>query len=214
MKNIVSVISKEVLLEVKTRALFYSLSLFVVVIVLIIAFVFPERMISPELYISFLLLTIFFLSIHSGLRSFLSEYDRGTALFLLTTTHGSAIFWGKVLYNAIIVLFMSTLSIVLFNIIYDVHITFEKNLALIYISSLIGAMTPIFSLLLSKSKMGGALFPILLFPLYVPIILLSLKILDLSTEKSVALRYLVLLTSYVGILLTVSFLFFDQIRRE
>ncbi len=216
MRRIGAVVYKEVVVELRSRSLLYTLLLFTVIVVLILAFALMETRIAPDLFVAFCWIVLFFLGMQSGVRSFAFEYERGTAVLLYTLAPGYAVFWGKVLYHLAVVVVLSSVAAALLLLVFDVALASPWGFwsYLLGSSALVGAVVPVFSALIARSQLKGALLPVLAFPVFVPLMRLGI---DGMLEAALSQwngKPLVLMVAYTGVVLTVAALLFDYVWRE
>ncbi len=211
-----AVVLKEIVVEFRNRSLLYTLLLFTVVVVLILAFALMEKTIAPELFVAFCWIVLFFLAIQSGARSFAAEYERETVVLLHTLVSGYAVFWGKVVYQVGMVTFLMSIAAALLLLVFDVPIASMTGfwLTLGVSSVLMGAMVPIFSALIARSQMKGALLPVLAFPVFVPLMRLGIEGMLDAVLKQWHVQTLILMGAYAGIVITLAAMLFDYVWRE
>jgi heme exporter protein B len=157
----------------------------------------------------------------SGLsRAFVSEEERGTSLTLQLIAAPSTVFLGKLLFNIILVFAMNTIIAVLYSAIFEAFII--QNFVLFLVSFILGNIglavsSTIIAAIIAKAGAKGTLYPVLSFPILLPLILTSVQLtlfsLDgISFER--AKFELAIVVSYDIIMLTASFMLFDFIWKE
>jgi heme exporter protein B len=168
-----------------------------------------------------LLWVVIFFSAMSGLsRAFVSEEERGTTLTLHLIASPSTIFSGKLLFNLILVFLMNFAITFLFAILFESFII--NNLLLFLIAFLLGNIgiavsSTIIAAIISKASSKGTLYPVLSFPILLPLILILLELTKFAMDgNSVAdsMTEILVLVSYDVIMLTASYLLFDFIWKE
>jgi heme exporter protein B len=153
-------------------------------------------------------------------RVFVTEEERGTWMFLKINSDSTSIYFGKLVYNIVfgIVANISTVALLLiFNSTFVI-----SELGMYWLSVLTGsigisAASTIISALIAKASSKGALFPVLAFPLILPIILLSIDATILSIVGASPERIqsdLLVTLAYAGAVITASYLLFDFIFKD
>ena len=102
-----AVVAKDVRSEWRTRYAANSLLMFVVTAVSIILFALRSVDPNPELLSGMLLVVIFFTAMSGMSRAFVSEEERGTTLTLQLVATPTAVYYGKLLFNCALILFLS-----------------------------------------------------------------------------------------------------------
>lgn len=219
-KRISAVFVKDLRSELRTRYASMSLGLFVVVTILMVVFATAGEKISSEIASALLWIILFFSSMTGLGRSFVSEEERGTSLYLHIVSSPSAVFFGKLFLNML-------LSVaVMFAVVVLVAFTFDSltigswfaYLLVLFVGSIsLSVAATIISAIIAKAQGKGALFPVLSFPLVLPIILIGVESLTMSlsaTPFTYIQSNIILMISYSVILGTVSFLLFDFVWKE
>jgi heme exporter protein B len=157
----------------------------------------------------------------SGLsRAFVSEEERGTALTLQLIAAPSTVFSGKLIFNIILVFAMNTIIAILYSAMFEAFII--KNFALFLTSFVFGNIglavsSTIIAAIIAKAGAKGTLYPVLSFPILLPLILTSVQLTlfafdGISFER--AKFELAIVVSYDVIMLTASYMLFDFIWKE
>lgn len=103
LSSIWAIFLKDLKSEIRTRYALNALLMFVVVTISMILFATAGEVMSGEL-LSGLLWVVIFFSAMSGLsRTFVSEEDRGTVIFLQLATRPSVVYFGKLLFNLVLI---------------------------------------------------------------------------------------------------------------
>ncbi len=206
--------------EIRTRYAINALAMFVLVTISVILFSVGSEKISEYLTGGLLWVVIFFSAMSGLSRAFVSEEERGTTLTLQLIASPSTIFSGKLLFNLILVFLMNIAITVLFSMLFESFII--KNIWLFLISFLLGSVgiavsSTIIAAIISKASSKGTLYPVLSFPILLPLILTLLELTKYSMDgKSVenSLVEIGVLFSYDVIMGTASYLLFDFIWKD
>ncbi len=206
--------------ELRTRYAINALAMFIIVAISVILFSVGNEKISPSLTGGLFWVVIFFTAMSGLSRAFVSEEERGTSLTLQLIAAPSTVFLGKLLFNIILVFAMNTIIAVLYSAIFEAFII--QNFALFLASFVLGNIglavsSTIIAAIIAKAGAKGTLYPVLSFPILLPLILTSVQLtlfsLDgISFER--AKFELAIVVSYDIIMLTASFMLFDFIWKE
>ena len=206
--------------ELRTRYAINSLAMFIIVAISIILFAVGQEKISKGLTGGLIWVVIFFTAMSGLARAFVSEEERGTALTLQLVASPSTVFSGKLVFNIILVFCMNTVITVLYAALFESFIL--KNFPLFLLSFVLGNIglavsSTIIAAIIAKAGAKGTLYPVLSFPILLPLILTSVQLtlfaLDgISIENA---RFeLAIVVSYDVIMLTASYMLFDFIWKD
>ena len=206
--------------ELRTRYAINSLAMFIIVAISIILFAVGQEKISGGLTGGLLWVVIFFTAMSGLARAFVSEEERGTALTLQLVASPSTVFSGKLVFNIILVFCMNTVITVLYAALFESFIL--KNFPLFLLSFVLGNIglavsSTIIAAIIAKAGAKGTLYPVLSFPILLPLILTSVQLtlfaLDgISIENA---RFeLAIVVSYDVIMLKASYMLFDFIWKD
>lgn len=206
--------------ELRTRYAINALAMFIIVAISVILFSVGNERISPSLTGGLFWVVIFFTAMSGLSRAFVSEEERGTSLTLQLIAAPSTVFLGKLLFNIILVFAMNTIIAVLYSAIFEAFVI--QNFLLFLASFVLGNIglavsSTIIAAIIAKAGAKGTLYPVLSFPILLPLILTSVQLtlfsLDgISFER--AKFELAIVVSYDIVMLTASFMLFDFIWKE
>lgn len=206
--------------EIRTRYAINSLAMFIVVAISVILFSIGQERINAELTAGLFWVVIFFTAMSGLSRAFVSEEERGTALTLQLIASPTTVFTGKLIFNVILVFAMNTVIAILYAALFESFII--QNFYLFLVSFVIGNIglaisSTIIAAIIAKAGAKGTLYPVLSFPILLPLILTSVQLtlfsIDGTTfEKSIF--ELAIVVSYDVIMLTASYMLFDFIWKE
>ena len=206
--------------ELRTRYAINSLAMFIIVAISIILFAVGQEKISKGLTGGLLWVVIFFTAMSGLARAFVSEEERGTALTLQLVASPSTVFSGKLVFNIILVFCMNTVIAVLYAALFESFVL--KNFYLFILSFILGNIglaisSTIIAAIIAKAGAKGTLYPVLSFPILLPLILTSVQLtlfaLD-GTSIENAQFELAIVVSYDVIMLTASYMLFDFIWKD
>jgi heme exporter protein B len=219
-KKAYSLFLKDFRSELRTRYAINALAMFIIVAISVILFSVGNEKISPSLTGGLFWVVIFFTAMSGLSRAFVSEEERGTSLTLQLIASPSTVFSGKLIFNIILVFAMNTVIAVLYSAMFDAFVI--KNFALFLTSFVLGNIglavsSTIIAAIIAKAGAKGTLYPVLSFPILLPLILTSVQLTlfafdGISFERA---KYeLAIVVSYDVIMLTASYMLFDFIWKE
>jgi heme exporter protein B len=218
-KQALAICKKDFKSEIRTRYSINGLVMFIIVTISIIKFSLGEEKLSNELHAGLLWIIIFF-SNSSGLsRVFVAEEDRGTSFVLKLTASPKSVFLGKLIFNTTLTFVINLFVVLLFLATMDVKIGNPASFALVIVFGNIGlsSVMTIIAALISKSNSKGSLYPVLSFPLLLPLLLTTINATWLSfegSELSALFGEFQIIISYSIVIITASFLLFDIVWNE
>jgi len=163
---------------------------------------------------------IFFTAMSGLARAFVSEEERGTTLTLQLIASPSTVFSGKLIFNVILVFCMNLIIALLYSALFEKFII--QNFLLFMLTFILGNIglavaSTIIAAIIAKAGAKGTLYPVLSFPILLPLILTSVQLtlfaLD-GTSIEDARFELAIVVSYDVVMLTVSYLLFDFIWKD
>lgn len=210
---------KDLISEIRSRYAVNSLLMFVIVIISIIRFSIGNETVSKEVLAGLLWIAIFF-SASSGLaRVFIKEEEKETSLALKLSAGSSEIFLGKLLFNFTLTFALNIVIVILFILITGLVITDINGFIIILVlgnTGLVSAST-IIAAIISKANAKGTLYPVLSFPVLLPLLLSVINGTKLTcTESSFGelMPDIQILISYSVVVITVSVLLFRFIWED
>ncbi len=179
LQNMYTLLKKDILLEFRQQYTFFGILLYIASTTFVIYLTMgqPEDKVWNGLYWVILL----FICINAVARSFLQE-GRGRMLYFYTIASPINFIFSKLIYNSILMMLMSGLSLLLFTILLGNPL--EHALLFFGISCLGGiSLSLVFSFLAAiaaKASQPSAIMAILGFPLIIPQIMLLMKIANIA----------------------------------
>ncbi len=169
--------------ELRSRYVINSLLMFVLVTISIIRFAIGDERIENEILTGLLWIVIFF-SASSGLsRTFVKEEEKETSIALKLSADSSSVIIGKLIFNLVLTFALNILILILFILITDYQI---KNLTGFVITMLLGnfglvSASTIIAAIISKANSKGTLYPVLSFPVLLPLLLTAINATKLAS---------------------------------
>ncbi|HVO73105.1 MAG TPA: heme exporter protein CcmB [Ignavibacteriaceae bacterium] len=212
--------SKDYHSEIRTRYAINSLIMFIIVAVSVILFSIGNERVPGNLTAGLYWVVIFF-SAMSGLgRAFISEEERGTSMTLQLIASPSTVLSGKIIFNLILVFAMNIVITFIYSILFEEFVI--QNYILFIINFILGNIglavsATIISAIIAKAGSKGTLYPVLSFPILLPLILTSAKLTLFSidgTSINDAVFELAIVACYDVIMVSASYMLFDFIWKD
>jgi ABC-type transport system involved in cytochrome c biogenesis, permease component len=175
MKNIITLLKKDILLELRQQHTFYGVLLYIAstIFVLYLSLDEPEANVWNGLFWVIQL----FVCINTVAKSFLQE-SRGRMLYFYSVVSPVDFIISKLLYNTILMLLMSVISLFLFFIFLNNPLTNTLRFTGIVIlgGASISMVFTLMSAIAAKAQQNAALIAILGFPVILPQLLLLMRL--------------------------------------
>lgn len=214
---------KELKSEWRSKVSINSIILFSIVTLILISYTIGPYKIPEEsksdVFSALLMLSLFFSSSIGLSRVFVKEEEQKTAITIKMAQDPISIFFGKLLFNLGLIFFISFIITPLFCIFMEFRIENICLFIVIMFFFIVGLsiVSTFISAIVAKASMKGALFPILTFPVLMPLILEASKGLSYSsstTDSGFFLQSVLILISYCGISFFGSILLFERVWKE
>jgi heme exporter protein B len=220
LKRIVAVFSKDTQSELRTRYSISAILLFILTTITMIAISSANEKLTTGISAGILWIIMFFAAMTGIAKAFVSEEERGTGFLLKIYTSNDAVYFGKLLFNILLCLLLNitaTLIYLLINGSIVVRQPFIFIFMLILGSLGMASGTTLISAIIARANVKGALFPVLSFPVILPLIISGISLTKLSFEGGSiadARSDMLLMLAYSGVIIPVSYILFDQIWEE
>ena len=215
-----TIFKKDLRSELRTRYALNALIMFVITTISVILFAIGNESVSPELLSGILWIIIFFSTMSGLSRSFVSEEERGTVMTLHLIARPLAIYFGKLLFNLILLGALNIFTVIL----YLLFVTgFNvSSYSIFIVTILLGTLglasaSTIIAAIIAKANTKGTLYPVLSFPILLPLLLTVINATKLSVEGAAfidAVGDFQVLISYLVVITTISYLLFEYIWKE
>lgn len=218
--KIYSVFKKDWESELRTRYAINALAMFILVTISVILFSVGQEKITVHLTGGLFWVVIFFSAMSGLSRAFVSEEERGTTLTLQLIASPSTIYFGKLFFNLILVFIMNISIVILYFLLFESFIIL--NYFLFILSLILGSVgiaisSTIIAAIISKANTKGTLYPVLSFPILLPLILTLMELTKFAMDGetiSKSFVELAVLGCYDVIMLTAGFMLFDFIWKD
>jgi heme exporter protein B len=215
-----TIFKKDLRSELRTRYALNALIMFVITTLSVILFSIGNESVSPELLSGVLWIIIFFSTMSGLSRTFVSEEERGTVMTLHLIARPLTIYFGKLLFNLILLGALNIFTVVL----YLLFVTgfSVSNYPIFIITIILGTLglasaSTIIAAIIAKANTKGTLYPVLSFPILLPLLLTVINSTKLAVEGvsfSEALGEFQVLISYLVVITAISYLLFEYIWKE
>ena len=213
----IAVASKDLRSEFRTRFGLTALGLFVLTTVSLVVFAVADEPLQRPLAAAILWVIMFYTAMTGLARAFVSEEERGTALFLRLNSAPLAVYLGKLLVNVVFGVvsnLAATLLLLFFMSSIDVG-NWGTLLSTVLVGSIgLAAVLSIVSAIVAKAGTRNPLLPVLSFPLLVPLVMPGVNAMLYAFAGmglADAQNDLLLMISYSGIVIVVSALVFEVV---
>ncbi|MFI5144789.1 MAG: heme exporter protein CcmB [Ignavibacteria bacterium] len=219
LRQALAICGKDLRSEIRTRYSINGLIMFIIVTISIIKFALGEEKLANELYAGLLWIIIFFSNSNGLSRVFVAEEDRGTSFLLKLTSDSKAVLLGKLIFNTTLTFIINFVVVILFIITMDLQIKSPGLFVLVIFFGNFGlsAVMTIIAALISKANSKGSLYPVLSFPLLLPLLMSTISSTWLTIEGSTIEQIggdLQIIISYTIVTITASFMLFDLVWRD
>jgi heme exporter protein B len=220
LRSVGAVFRKDLHSELRTRYAVSALVMFVVTTIAIIMFSLGQENAPPEVLSGMLWVVIFFGAMSGLSRTFVMEEERGTSMTLQLLAPPSAIYFGKLLFNLVLVTALNVFTVLLYLFLVNGFVV-KSPLALILTVFLGGcgfaSAATIIAAIIARANTKGTLYPVLSFPILLPL-LVAVVDATKSAAEGVPLDQLggvfQFLISYIVVLTTLSYLLFEYIWKD
>ena len=176
LKRIIALLKKDIRLELRQQHTFYGILLYIASTVFVLFLALPT---SPEgsIWNSLFWVIQLFVCVNTVAKSFLSE-GKGLMLYYYTIASPVEFIIAKLLYNVVLMLLMSSISLLLFSIFLDSPVVNGlRFLGIVLLGGCSISLTfSLMSAIAAKAQQNAALIAILGFPVILPQLMLLMKI--------------------------------------
>lgn len=218
-KSTLSVLSKDVSIEFKTRFAINTVLAFVVASLLLVLFTLRAQNLDPTPKSGLVWIIILFASLSALGRSFIAETDQKTYDLLRIYGKGSTVFVGKLFYNILFTLLINTATFLLYSFLLDMQIVSWPAFLILLLFGTIGlsSVSTMTAAIVSQADRKGAVFSILSIPLFIPLVMLLGQITKAAFINNIGgefWNYVTALVGFAGVTITAGILLFDFIWEE
>ncbi len=218
--NIIAVFKKDWQSELRTRYAINALAMFILVTISVILFSIGQEKVSEHLTGGLFWVVIFFSAMSGLSRTFVSEEERGTTLTLQLIAAPSTVYFGKLIFNLVLVFIMNIAILFLYYILFESFLILNFSLfilSLFFGSIGIAISSTLIAAIISKANTKGTLYPVLSFPILLPLILTLMELTKFAMDGDLisdATAELAVLVCYDVIMATAGYMLFDFIWKD
>jgi len=214
-KHILTLIKKDLLLEVRQQYSFYGILLYIVATIFVLYMTIQEP--EAKVWNGLFWVIQLFICINAVAKSFLQE-TRGRMLYFYSIVNPRDFVLAKLVFNSILMLLMSLLSIILFTLFLGNPI--QKLLQFMGLVLLGGwSLSLVFTFLsaiAAKAQQNAAIMAILGFPLIIPQIMLLMQLSNsvFSDKAAIASSTLLLIVALDILVIMLAVILFPFLWRD
>jgi heme exporter protein B len=214
------ILLKEIVSEFRTRYALNALIMFVVTTLSMVVFSLGDNTIPYEILCGMLWIVIFFSAMSGLSRTFVTEEERGTSLTLRLLTKAANVYLGKLLYNVILITSLSIFIALIYQVIINDFVV--QSQLIFWVTIVLGSIglagaSTILAAIIAKANTKGTLFPVLAFPILLPLLLTCIRATVLAVEGAFfteAVKDFQILISFSIVMITASLLLFDFVWND
>lgn len=215
-----TIFTKDFRSELRTRYALNALLMFVITTISIILFAIGNESPSVEVLAGMLWVVIFFSAMSGMSRSFVSEEERGTVMTLHLIATPASVYFGKLVFNLVLLLSMNIITVILYLLVIPNFIV--QSFSIFIVTLILGTLglasaATIIAAIIAKSNTKGTLYPVLSFPILLPLLLTVISATKMAIEGmvfSAAIGEFRILISYTVVIIAVSYLLFDYVWKD
>ena len=165
-----AIVRKDALCELRSKYAFSALTMFALITLASISMSLAGATITSALAAALFWIILFFCAMAGLSRVFVQEQEAGTLFTLRLYANGQAVYWGKTLFNSLLLIALTVLVIPLFVILLNFTIPLWLELSVLLVLGDIGIATvsTLTALMVCRTGGKGALFTVITFPLLLP----------------------------------------------
>lgn len=183
---------KELRTEYRARYAVNSMLLFCITCAAVVSFSLGGRADDERVQAALLWVVIFFSAMSGLSRSFVKEQEVGTMQMLRVSCDPGPVFFGKALFNLVLMISALIVLTVLFVLFLNMNVRsigfYMASAALASVS--VAALCTLISAIVAGARARGTLFPILSFPVLLPVFATASQATKLSLEGGTLLKNL------------------------
>jgi heme exporter protein B len=215
-----AVFLKDLRSELRTRYAVSALIMFVVTTISIILFSLGSEGASPDALSGMLWVVVFFAAMSGLSRTFVMEEERGTTLTLQLLAPPGAVFFGKLLFNLVLVTGVNAVTVVLYSAFINGFVI--RTMSIFVVTVLLGsigfaAAATVIAAIIARANTRGTLYPVLSFPIVLPLLLSVIDATRMASEGAFfgeAAGEFQLLISYIVVVIVSSAMLFEYIWKD
>lgn len=220
LRSVISIYRKDWHSELRTRYAISALLMFVITTISIILFSLGSEEAPPDVLSGMLWVVVFFGAMSGLSRTFVTEEERGTSMTLQLLTSPGAIYFGKLLFNLVLVFGLNAVTISLYAVVINGFVI--RTMSIFIVAVVLGSIgfagaATIIAAIIARASTKGTLYPVLSFPILLPLLLTVINATRLASEGaffSEAAGEFQLLISYIVVVVTASTIVFEYVWKD
>lgn len=215
-KPTLSILKKEIALELRTKYAINTLLAFTGATLLLILFTLRAEQMDPTPKSGLVWIIILFASMTGMMRSFVQETEKKTWPLLQLHANPGDIFAGKLIYNFLFLLILHLFTFFFYILMMNMQIVSVPYFiySILFGSAGLAAVTTLTSAMIAQADRKGAVFSVLCIPLVVPLLLILTTITKIALIEGASdssINDLTALIGYCGVTITAGAILFDYI---
>lgn len=219
LKNSNIIFKKDLRSELRTRYVINSLVMFVLVTISIIKFAVGDEKVDNEILTGLLWIAIFFTSVSGLSRTFVKEEEKETSSALKLSAASDSVIIGKLLFNLVLTFSLNIFILLLFVMITEYQIQNLTGFLIVVVLGNLGLVSAstIIAAIISKANSKGTLYPVLSFPVLLPLLVTVInatKLASLGVETDKLYGEIQILISYFIVVTVASLMLFKYVWED
>ncbi|MBR2774463.1 MAG: heme exporter protein CcmB [Selenomonadaceae bacterium] len=213
-EQVAAILRKDFLIGLRRRATFAAMMMFALTAVASLSLSMTGGFVEPKFLAALLWVVIFFAASAGIAGTFDDEAQAGTLPTLKLYAQAQAILFGKMCYVFLSLTMLTLFILPIFLILFNVAVESFLLLSLTILLGLIGiaAAGTLTAAITTSATVKGGLFPILLFPITLPIFLPAITLTELSfTGGAFETSSLIVMAAFDAILILASSILYDYL---
>ncbi len=218
-KPALTILKKEIAVELRTRYAVNTLLAFTGASLLLILFTLRADQMDPTPKSGLIWIIILFAAMTGMMRSFVQESDKKTWDLLKLHARPVEIFTGKILYNFIFLLVLHLFTFFFYLLMMNMSVVSVPYIltAILFGSAGLASVTTLTSAMIAQADRRGSVFSVLCIPLVVPLLLILTSVTKtalIEGASEAAINDVAALVGYCGVTITAGILLFDFIWED
>lgn len=214
LQQTIKVFMKEFYQEQNSKYFLNSVFMFSFLLIVILIFPFTNLEVNDETKNILFWVIVYFSSVLGYHGIFVKETDRKTVIHLKAHFNVNAIFWGKAIFNILLMYFVISVILIIYSMFFYFEVLLETSIfsSLFFIVVALGINGTLMSSLISFSKDNSTLFAIIGFPIIFPVFMIGIN----STQElifagAISTMSWVSIGIYVLLSILISYIIFEYI---
>jgi heme exporter protein B len=213
-RDVRAICVKEIRSELRTRYALNAIVLFAVTTVTVVGVATAQTGVAPRTQAALFWIVVFFSAMSALAQVFVKEEETGTATALKLSARAEAVYFGKLLFNLLLLATLQLLLTPLFILLVGLEVhDWGLFVSIVGLGTLgLACATTIIAAIVAQASIRGALFAVLSFPILLPLLIAAIGGTQAALDPvgaATAAAEIKLLVAYAVAMLTASWLLFD-----